>query len=510
MLIDKRRATPGDPGVSMKDLRIEGGLVLCPRTASSPPMFNRADLQVQEGLITEVSAPHSRDSSPPGEVHIDARGKLIIPGLINCHSHSYGNLVRGLAANLPLELFALQTNVLTVDRTPREQYVSALLGAIEMLKHGVTTVLDQPGQSPYGAGHAAQAYVDTGMRAIVAPILWDRPFHEWLPWDFASLPSIVKEQVKEQEIPSSAEMVQLAEDFLSDWTGRDHRIRPGIAPLAPGRCSDALLEASASLSEAWDAPMHTHLLETNLQAKQARQRYGVPMVKHLDDLGTLNPRFSMGHAVWITDAEEDLLAENGCSVVHNPMSNLTLGSGVFSLARLRKKGINVALGSDGPNCGGNQVLFQHMHLATVLPRVSTMDYAQWPTAADVLDMATAAGGKALCFNDLGSIQVGNRADLVLLRTDNPFFTPLNDPVEQVVHCEPGSSVDTVLVEGEVVVRAGVLTRVDEHAVYEEANGMAETIGSRNEEIRRLANLQADVLSASWAELNSGSYDSSDD
>lgn len=472
---------------------IRDGLVF----VGGPDPFRLTSLVVDSGTITALEAP--LEVSPEWDI-IDASSMLVIPGLVNGHTHSYANLSRGLGANLPLEFFALEGAWAAANRTSDEQYLSTILGCIEMLKQGITTVLDQPGQDPQGAATVAQAYVDAGMRAVVAPMVWDRPYHEWLPWDLPALDPELWQEIERSQRPSTDDMLQVAADFAETWHDPRGRVRAGLGPFAPGRCSDRLLTGCAEIAAKWKAPLHTHLLETRLQATRAKQDYGRTMVEHLDRLGLITERFSGAHGVWLSAPEIDLLADRTASVVHNPVSNMTLGSGTAPVKALLMAGVNVALGTDGSNCGGHQSIFAAMKASAIVPRVAGLPHDAWITAPEALRMATENGAVALNDATIGTIAVGMAADLVLVSRESTYLTPLNNPAEQLVHAETGSDVIMVLVGGEVVVRDGRLTLVDEDAFLSEARDAMRSIAMRNAGERELGYRLSGTLASVWDEL----------
>lgn len=460
-------------------------------------VFATTSIVVDDGLITGLSAPAT---VPPEWEQVDASSMIVLPGLVNGHTHSYATLSRGLGGNLPLEFFALEGSWAAANRSDDEQYLSAMLGCIEMLKQGVTSVLDQPGQDPRGAGNAARAYVDAGMRAVVAPMVWDRPFHEWLPWDLPSVDAGLWEELQRSPRPSTSEMLDVAGAFAESWHDEHGRVRAGVGPFAPGRCSDELLVGCAELASKYDQPLHTHLAETRLQATRAKEDYGKSMVAHLEELGFIDERFSGAHGVWLSHDEINVLAERGASVVHNPVSNMTLGSGMAPIRAMLDAGVNVALGSDGANCGGQQSIFAAMKAAVVMPRLSDIHHRRWFDAAMVLKMATQNGAQVLGEPLLGTIGPGMAADLVFISLDSSYLTPLNNPAEQLVHCENGSNVDMVMVAGEVVVRDGRLTLVDEDRFVTDAQLVMPDLVARNANERAASERMSRTLAAVWEQL----------
>jgi cytosine/adenosine deaminase-related metal-dependent hydrolase len=230
-------------------------------------------------------------------------------------------------------------------------------------------------------------------------------------------------------------------------------------------CSDSLLRQVIQLAEQFDLGVHTHLLETRLQSWAARKLHRSGLCAHLAGLGFLSSRLSAAHGVWLDDREMDLLASAGASVVHNPASNLKLGSGIAKAARLKKRGVNVALGTDGGDTSDSYSIFEQMKLAAFLSRVVADDAADWITAFDALKMGTANGANAVPAwrNRIGTIKPGYRADVVLLKP-GLHLRPLNDIVHQLVFCDAGRSVDTVFVDGKIVLEGGRLVGVDEDSL----------------------------------------------
>jgi cytosine/adenosine deaminase-related metal-dependent hydrolase len=271
---------------------------------------------------------------------------------------------------------------------------------------------------------------------------------------------------------------------------RASRARSGLmlGPSSPMNCSDSLLREVIQVAEQFDLGVHTHLLETRLQSWAARRLHKISLCAHLAELGFLSSRLSAAHGVWLDDREMELLASAGASVVHNPASNLKLGSGIAQVAKLTKRGVNVALGTDGGDTSDTYSIFEQMKLAAFLSRVVADDAADWITALDALRMGTVNGAAAVPAwrNKIGKIKPGYRADLVLLKP-GLRLRPLNDIVHQLVFCEAGQSVDTVFVDGKMVLESGRLIGVDEDSLARRVD----PIGKRMHRLYRVIKKKTD-------------------
>jgi 5-methylthioadenosine/S-adenosylhomocysteine deaminase len=395
----------------------------------------------------------------------DLRGSVIMPGLVNAHNHSYANLVKGTTENLPLELWMLYTLAEGRKLTIEDVYISSLLGSIEMLKGGTTAFLDHQPQPLEALLGSAKAYEQARIRALVTPQFGNRPYNETLP-QAIEISSLPPEHQVSNDVEPYLEMLTSLLDSLSAY---GDRIRCGVGPSGPQRCSDPLLLASYEFAEEHDLPWHIHVLETKAQEATAQKLYGKRMVEHLNELGILSSRCSLAHVVWISEEEIQTLADKDVSVVHNPASNLFLGSGMMPLIELREAGVRVAVGTDGPNCSGFQSMFESMKLAAILSNVRTPDFSRWVRAIEVLEMSTKNSAYALGMADrLGSLEVGKEADFVIVDPKASALVPLNNLVWQLVYGRTDLFISDVYIGGEKVVENGQLLTVDENGVYEEA------------------------------------------
>jgi len=227
------------------------------------------------------------------------------------------------------------------------------------------------------------------------------------------------------------------------------------------------------LARANNTAFHTHILETKVQAVAGQEFYGKTLVQYMHDLGLLNRNTTIAHGVWVTDADIALLGEAKCSVVHNTLSNMKLSSGIAPARKLIDGGVNLALGTDGISTSDTPRMFDAMRAAGHLHNITTPDYDAWLSAHEVMHAATLGGAhSALLEDDIGSLEVGKKADLVIMDLRNANFVPLNDARKHLIYSENGSSVETVIVDGEIVVRDGLLTKVDEDALLDEFRALA--------------------------------------
>jgi 5-methylthioadenosine/S-adenosylhomocysteine deaminase len=317
-----------------------------------------------------------------------------------------------------------------------------------------------------------QGYLDVGLRVCSAPMIWNRPFTRTMPYMDAILPGEDREEL-DGAPPAVHAIVDFHRRLVTDWDGREGRVHVALAPAGPQRCTDELLRAFAAASEAEGRPMHSHILETKVQAVAARELYGKTMVAHLRDLGVLSPRLTAIHAVWLSRDDIAMLAEAGSTVAHNPICNLKLLSGVAPVPRLLEAGVTVALGTDNPSANDSSSLWDSVKFAALLQSLDGPMPRATSAARAALRMATAGGARSMGLaDDLGAVEAGRRADLVLLDLGTLGFVPLNDPVRQVVYCENGGSVRTVIVNGRVVVDGGKLTTIDLRALGEEGGELA--------------------------------------
>ena len=406
---------------------------------------------------------------------IDGTGKLAMPGLMNAHLHSPANFLKGALEDLPLEIFMLY-EVPPMGDTPvgaRLYYLRAMLGAMEMLKLGVTCVHDDaffnPTPLPGSIDAIMAAYRDAGIRARVAIDQPNVVEYEKFPFLADILPEEIKRAMRAAPLQEGEELIALYRDFLARWHGAENgRLLCSVSCSAPQRVTERYLQDLTQLSAEYDLPFNIHILETRLQRVLGQEKFGKSLVRYVHDLGCLDARKVVIHAVWVDDADIGLMAQAQCSVAHNPICNLKLGSGVMPFRALRDAGINIAIGTDEAPVDDSTNVWQAAKTLGLVQKITTPDWARWPKAAEILDCVILGGARSMRLErQTGQIAPGFDADLILLDLDTIAFTPLNDLKRQLVFCENGSSVVMTMVAGRIVVRDAKLLTVNEAALKEE-------------------------------------------
>ena len=401
----------------------------------------------------------------PFDKTLDASRMIAMPGMVNAHCHSPANLVRGMMPSKPLEIWRAYYRASLRDMREDDFYASALLGGMEMLKNGATTVLDHFAGSAacrfMGAGAAIQAMRDLGLRHVAALTVTDKSYEDTIP--LGQTDARLNDEIKRMsasEAKTTQAWLDECEEFIETFHAPEKLTTACPGPSAVQRCTDELLKGCAEMSRKRNLPLHIHLAETKTQQVQGNGIYGHSLLRHLDSLGIVDANLSCAHSIWIEDKDVELFAKHGATPVHNPASNLRIGSGLAKVKEFLAAGVQVGLGTDGAASNDGQNMFDAARLVSLIHNHAGSDFNQWITPTQALAMATRNGARAFGL-DAGVIAVGKLADVVLLRRDTPAYRPLNDVVNQIVFCENGSNVDTVIVNGAVVVEGGRLTQVDE-------------------------------------------------
>jgi guanine deaminase len=433
---------------------------------------------------------------------IDAADRIVLPGMGNAHTHAHGHLARGRVGSWTLEDLLTYSPANSGFRTTEDEYLSAAIGAIEMLKTGCTSAYDLyiavPAITDETFAAVVQAYTDVGVRVVLAPAVADVVFYQTVPGLSDLLPTDLRRTIQDIQPSPTKGLLDLTERAIRRWHGSaEGRVRVAVAPTIPNQATDELLDGCAALTREYGVGFHTHLAESKVQVVESRRRWGKSIVARLADHRVVGPGFVGAHSVWLDDDDIRMLADAGAAVAHNPGSNLRLGVGIAPVREMLDRGLAVGLGTDGSTCADNQNLFEALRIASVISTVRfPHETARWLDADTVWGLATTGTARVLGqAGDLGALAPGRKADLVLLRTDSVFLRPLADPVKALVYSETGASVDTVLVDGRVVVEQGRVTTVDEARIYARAQEAADRQRERAADAWALAGRLAPYVAA---------------
>jgi 5-methylthioadenosine/S-adenosylhomocysteine deaminase len=418
--------------------------------------YETVDVQIVEGRIAAIGP----NLEPVGTV-VNGENKLLLPGFVNAHTHSSEMWQRGLIPPVPLELWIAELYEF-VPLDPEQSYLSALGTAIETLMSGGTTVVDHlvvmPGREMETIAAVARAYREIGIRAYIGPLVHDQALS-------ASIPTGGRDRTHTSGAWITEETLRLMEEAVQKFHCPEEGISIMAAPTGMQLCSDALLKGAVELSDRYGLCKHTHLLETKAQKLLAHEKYGCSAVAHLQKLGYLTPHTSLAHCVWLDDADIAILAETQATVVHNPLSNLRLGSGIAPVLKYLKAGVNVTFGCDGSASNDSQDLLEAIKIGTILHNVTDLDYCHWLTPRQAIDLAALGGARGLAMADeIGSLTVGKQADLVLYDLMSLSLLPRTDPIGLLILGRPSQVVDSAWVKGKRLVADGKMTTIDVDAL----------------------------------------------
>jgi guanine deaminase len=463
---------------------LRGGLLLDIAASTAEP----ADILIEGDTIRELGPPGC--AAPEGATEISAARRLLHPGLVNAHTHGIGNFAKGMGDRWTLELLLTAGPWIVGNRSVEDGYLSTQLGAVEMVLKGCTACYDLSFEWPLptsdGLAQAARAYADVGMRAVVAPMVADRSFYEAIPGLLEALPPPLQQGVAELRPPPAEATLSAIRTALRDWSLDRDLVRPAVAPTIPHHCSDAFILGCAALAQEFDVGLHSHVAESKVQAVTSIRVYGQTQTAHLAALGVLGPHFTVAHGVWLDESDMARLGDKGASVAHNPGSNMRLGSGLADARAMLEQRVNLGIGTDGANCSDNQNMYEAMRLASLVSKVQGPDWRRWLTTREAALAATEGSARALGFaGKIGRIAPGYKADIVMLDLDHPNWLPLNDPVNQLVHCEDGTAVASVMIGGRLVVDSRRVTTVDLDRLRDRVAAARERLAAANAENRRL-------------------------
>jgi 5-methylthioadenosine/S-adenosylhomocysteine deaminase len=435
-------------------LLLEGASVVTVDIADT--VLDRADIEVTNGVISAIGS----DSIDPRSVdrRIDVSGMVVMPGIVNAHTHLFQTLIRGLYQEMPFTDWLRAIYRCGPTLTTSSSHMAARLGSYEAIRAGVTTVVEHQflNRDTDLAAATIEAMRDTGVRTVLARTIMDGG--DLVPPEIAESPEAGLRSV---ERLLSLYQPRLADSMLSIMTGPN---TPGVS------ASGDLVRAVAAFAAEHGLHQSMHLAESATVVDSVKERYGANgVVEWLEGLGALGPRVLAAHCVHLSSREIQIMAERNVSVSHNPISNMFLGDGVAPVTELLAAGVNVALGTDGASSNNSQDMFEVMKISGLLQRVKHQDGALVPPA-QAIRMATFNGARAIGLDHLiGSVEVGKRADLIVLDlATKPHNVAIHDVASQIVYCAKSTDVSFVMVDGRPLMERGVLVDVDEETFLAEA------------------------------------------
>lgn len=409
---------------------------------SSNKFIKNTNIAIENGRILWIGDSSEKEiENFTADKTIYGRNKLVMPGLVNAHTHSAMTIFRNFAGDLTLEDWLFKNIIPAEARlTGEDVYWGTMLGIAEMIKSGTTTFADMY----LHMDEVAQAVVETGIRANISkgPITSDVRGKNGLAVD-----------------------IDGCTEYFKTWNGKaDGRIKVYVEIHSAYLFDEPSVTGAAQLAKQLNTGIHIHILETAVEKEICAQKYGINSPEFCLKCGVFDVPVFAAHCVHLTDEEMNLLKSKGVSIVHNPTSNLKLGSGIARVPAMLEKGINVCLGTDGAASNNNLNMFEEMHLAALIHKGANRNPVL-VNAEQTLTMATRNGAAAIGFGDeTGSIRAGMKADLILLDIDKPHFYPLNDPMSAVVYSAQASDVDTVIVDGNILMENRELKGLDEEKI----------------------------------------------
>ena len=451
---------------------------------SDPHQPRIADILIEDSRITRIAPGLADDLGGLNPKRtIDARDKMVVPGFVNAHYHSHDTLLKGCFETIPLEMWLL--NALPPSwpkRSKEEVRARTLIGAVECIHSGITTIQDMLTIFPFDPEHvdtALDAYDEVGLRTVFALQIGNQRGLDRVPFWKEVVP-----EDKHRYLSASVEpfagvdpLDAVEAEYLRAPESRP-LVRWGFAPTSPEYCTPDLLERLADMSATHNLPVYTHIYESKSMALAGRMfmpEHDGSQVKYLRSTGMLGPRLSLAHSVWVLPEEIEIIAETGTNVVCNPVGNLKTKSGVPPIREYLDAGVNVGIGCDNSSCSDAQNMFQAMKMFASLTAVSHPEPGA-PLASDVMRCATVSGARTAGLGgEIGEIAVGYKADLSIVNLSSPCFVPFNSAARQLVFTEGGQDVETVIIDGEVVMEDRRVTTINESELKDAVEVVMEVV-----------------------------------
>ncbi|RMF88764.1 MAG: N-ethylammeline chlorohydrolase [Methanobacteriota archaeon] len=394
-------------------------------------------IAVEDGRIVEIG---ERVKGEADHV-IDGRGRLVMPGFVNAHTHLSMTLLRGVADDLPLMTW-LNDHIWPIEANLNEDHIraGADLGIAEMIRSGTTCFNDMY----WHMETVAESVKKSGIRAALSTPLLDVMGPD-----------------------QRGKLLREGEALIKRLRGHE-RITPFLGPHAPYTCSEELLLAVKDLHDKYGVGVHIHVSETKEEVENLKKDKGMRPFEYLEGIGFLHPGVVAAHSVWVSEVEMGIMKERGVKVAHNPVSNMKIAAGVAPVPEYLRRGIAVGLGTDGAASNNSLDMFEDLKIAALLHKSATGNPEAVPAEA-ALEMATIGGARALGLDgEIGSIEVGKKADIIMVDRKKPHLTPLTNPVSHLVYAARGGDVSHTIVDGRILMEEGRLATLDEEKVMAEA------------------------------------------
>ena len=405
--------------------------------------ISKADLFIEDGKIKEIGIIERE-----ADKVIDASGKVVMPGIINAHTHVAMSVFRGYSDELELMDWLSKKMWPIEDKmTPEDVYYASLLSIVEMIKSGTTTFNDQY----FFEEETAKAADEAGMRAVLSRCIIG---------DGEGADTRLKE----------------SEELYNKWNNASNGlVKICVGIHAPYTCPPETIAKSLELAKKLDVPIHIHYMETEDESRQVRERYNKSVTEYLKDTGIFEYKTILAHGVWAQEEDMDVLKDYNTAIVHNPISNQKLGSGIANTKLMLEKGITVALGTDGQGSTNTLDMFEEIKSAAYLQKVVNKS-ATAISGYDVLKMATIEGAKALGLEkEIGSIEIGKKADIILIDLNKPHLVPVHDIYSTLAYSVNGADVETVIIDGKIIMENRNILTIDEKKIMGEVNKLVSSL-----------------------------------
>jgi 5-methylthioadenosine/S-adenosylhomocysteine deaminase len=417
-------------------------------------ILKNQSIGIADGRIIGIEEKIKEES----EYVIDGKGKLVMPGLINAHTHLPMTLLRGVADDIPLMTW-LQDHIWPIEANLTKDHIKAGadLGILEMIKSGTTCFNDMY----WHMETVGESVEKSGFRAALSTPLLDVMGPD-----------------------QRGRLLREGESMIKKFQNHP-RITPFLGPHAPYTCSEELLSRVMDLQEKYRIGVHIHVSETKGEVDNLKNEKGRIPFEYLEGLGFLNDRVVAAHSVWVSEKEMDIMKKRGVNVAHNPVSNMKIAAGIAPVLEFLKMGIDVGLGTDGAASNNNLDMFEDLKITALLHKVSSHDPSAMP-AQTALEMVTIGGARVLSLdNEIGSIEVGKKADMIMVDLNKPNLTPLTHPISHLVYSTRGSDVSDSIIDGKIVMEDYRVKSLDDGKIMRIARTQAEDLLEKSGTVDRL-------------------------